>query len=135
MALWGPKLSHIWPASYTGVTFASKRALQAMTARQTRAIARRPAHLTHITNEQVREILHAEDPFVTLTRQGEKMQRKLEQIAADHPQDIRGIDIAREQLQHVMATFRTEESREATAKSDPAGEEAEYKCQHCDKGF
>ena len=118
----------------TGATYTSKRSLQAMTARQTRAIARRPAHLTHVTNEQVKEILHAEDPFVTLTRQGDDLLGKLNRIAREHPQDIRGQDQAREQLQYVLTTLRQEE-RTNTSPTRPEEEAADYKCQHCEKSY
>ena len=118
----------------TGATYTSKRSLQAMTARQTRAIARRPAHLTHVTNEQVKEILHAEDPFVTLTRQGDDLLGKLNRIAREHPQDIRGQDQAREQLQYVLTTLR-QEARANTSPTRPEEEAAEYKCQHCEKSY
>ena len=105
-----------------------------MTARQTRAIARRPAHLTHITNEQVRTILHAEDPFVALTRQGDTLLSKLDKIAREKPQDIRGLDLAREQLQHVLTTLRQEEHA-MVSPTRPEEEAEEYKCQHCEKSF
>ena len=75
-----------------------------MTARQIRAIASRPAHLTHVTNEEVRSILHAEDPVTTLVRQGADLLGKLDRIARDNPQDIRGQTQAREQLQYVEHT-------------------------------
>ena len=118
----------------TGVTFTSKRSLQAMTARQIRAIARRPAHLTHVTNDQVRAILHAEDPSATLARQGTDLLGKLNRIAREHPQDIRGQDQAREQLQYVLSTLRQEE-RQSTAPTGPEEETQAYKCQHCDKSY
>ena len=118
----------------TGATYTSKRSLQAMTARQTRAIARRPAHLTHVTNEQIKEILRAEDPFVTLTRQGDDLLGKLNRIAREHPQDIRGQDQAREQLQYVLTTLRQEE-RANTSPTRPEEEAAEYKCQRCEKSY
>ena len=118
----------------TGVTYTSKRSLQAMTARQTRAIARRPAHLTRITNEQVKAILHAEDPFVALTRQGDNLLRKLNQIAREQPQDIRGQDQAREQLQYVLTTLRQEEHA-TVSPTRPEEEAADYKCQRCEKSF
>ena len=118
----------------TGATYTSRRSLQAMTARQTRAIARRPAHLTHVTNEQVKEILHAEDPFVTLTRQGDDLLGKLNRIAREHPQDIRGQDQAREQLQYVLTTLRQEE-RANTSPTRPEEEAAEYKCHRCEKSY
>ena len=64
---------HIWRAGVlsaatygllsVGVTGTSKRSLQAMASRQMRAIARRPAHLTHLTNAQVRQALNAEEPL------------------------------------------------------------------------
>ena len=101
---------------------------------QTRAIARRPAHLTHVTNEQVKEILRAEDPFVTLTRQGDDLLGKLNRIAREHPQDIRGQDQAREQLQYVLTTLRQEE-RTNTSPTRPEEEAADYKCQHCEKSY
>ena len=87
----------------TGVTYTSKRSLQAMTARQTRAIPRRPA--------QVRTILHAEDPFVALTRQGDTLLSKLDKIAREKPQDRRGLDLAREQLQHVLTILQRRRKR------------------------
>ena len=82
--------SAIYGLLATGVTFTSKRSLQAMTARQIRAIARRPAHLTHVTNEEVRSILHAEDPVTTLVRQGTDLLCKLERIARDYPRTSEG---------------------------------------------
>ena len=119
----------------TGVTYTSRRSLKAMTARQTRAIARRPAHLTRITNEQVRTILHAEEPFVALMRQGDTMLSKLDKIAREKPQDIRGLDLAREQLRHVLTTIRQEEHHAVVSPTMPEEEADEYKCQHCEKSF
>ena len=45
---------------------------QAMASRQMRAIARRPAHVSHLTNAQVRQALNAEEPLAALHAQGEK---------------------------------------------------------------
>ena len=70
---------HIWRAGVlsaatygllsVGVTGASKRSLQAMASRQMRAIARRPAHLSQLTNAQVRQALNAEEPLAALHAQ------------------------------------------------------------------
>ena len=116
----------------TGVTYTSKRSLQAMTARQTRAIARRPAHLTHITNDQVRAILHAEDPFDALTRQGDTLLSRLNQIAVERPLDIRGQNQAREQLQHPKTGRASHGHSRATGSR---GQAADYKCPRCDKCY
>ena len=105
-----------------------------MTARQIRAIARRPAHLTHVTNEEVRSMLHAEDPVTTLVRQGTDLLCKLERIARDYPQDIRGQPQAREQLQYVLSTLRQDE-HQSVSPTRPETETQAYKCPQCDKGY
>ena len=118
----------------TGVTFTSKKSLQAMTARQIRAIARRPAHLTHVTNEEVRSILHAEDPVATLIKQGTDLLGKLERLARDRPQDIRSQPQAREQLQYVLGTLRKEE-HQTVSPTRPEAADQTYKCSQCDKSY
>ena len=57
-----------------------KRALLATAARQMRAIARCPAHLTHVLNEQVQ------------------------------PNDFRGMQFVREQLEYVLSRLGPSES-------------------------
>ena len=118
----------------TGVTFTSKKSLQAMTARQIRAIARRPAHLTHVTNEEVRSVLHAEDPVTTLIKQGTDLLGKLERLARDRPQDIRSQPQAREQLQYVLGTLRKEE-HQSVSPTRPEAADQTYKCSQCDKSY
>ena len=91
-----------------GVTGASKRSLQAMASRQMRAIARRPAHLTRLTNAQVRQALNAEEPLAALHAQGEKYLQKLNEVARLQPDDIRGQESSRLQLEYALSTLQPE---------------------------
>ena len=109
---------HIWRAGVlsaatygllsVGVTGTSKRSLQAMASRQMRAIARRPAHLTHLTNAQVRQALNAEEPLAALHAQGEKYLQKLNEVARLQPDDIRGQESSRLQLEYALSTLQPE---------------------------
>ena len=119
----------------TGVTYTSKRSLQAMAARQVRAIAKRPAHLTHITNEQVRTILHADDPLDALARQGDNLLAKLIRIRQDNPADIRGSQSSIEQLQYVLDTIKQAADDNTNTPAQQENEVNEFKCQHCEKSY
>ena len=81
-----------------------------------RAIARRPAHLTHLTNAQVRQALNAEEPLAALHAQGEKYLQKLNEVARLQPDDIRGQESSRLQLEYALSTLqRTRATRRRDA--------------------
>ena len=90
--------------------------------------AKKPAHLTLVTNEQIQKHLNAEDPLQALAHQGQRMHDALEKVAAECPSDIRALPQVRAQLalainslQSVSAGEQLPEDKE----SDP------YTCPHC----
>ena len=101
-----------------GVTGASKRSLQAMASRQMRAIARRPAHLSHLTNAQVRQALNAEEPLAALHAQGEKYLQKLNEVARLQPDDIRGQESSRLQLEYALSALLPFQCQQCHKKYD-----------------
>ena len=136
---------HIWRAGVlsaatygllsVGVTGTSKRSRQAMASRQMRAIARRPAHLTHLTNAQVRQALNAEEPLAALHAQGEKYLQKLNEVARLQPDDIRGQESSRLQLEYALRTLQPEPEPPAGGMPTEAPEACRFQCQHCHKKY
>ena len=118
-----------------GVTSTSKRSLQAMASRQMRAIARRPAHLTHLTNAQVRQALNAEEPLAALHAQGEKYLQRLHEVARLQPDDIRGQESSRLQLAYALSTLQVEPEPPAGGLPTEAPEASQFRCQHCHKKY
>ena len=113
----------------------SKRSLQAMASRQMRAIARRPAHLTRLTSAQVRQALNAEEPLAALHAQGEKYLQKLNEVARLQPDDIRGQESSRLQLEYALSTLQPEPEPPAGGMPTEAPEACRFQCQHCHKKY
>ena len=72
----------------TGLTTTGCTRLRQMASRQMRAIAKLPAHLTHVPNAQVRAILGAPDMVQQLHDAGGRHLTNLEKISEATPQDI-----------------------------------------------
>ena len=136
---------HVWRAGVlsaatygllsVGVTGASKRSLQAMASRQMRAIARRPAHVSHLTNAQVRQALNAEEPLAALHAQGEKYLQKLNEVARLQPDDIRGQESSRQQLEYALSTLLPEPEPPTGGMPTEAPEAGRFQCQQCHKKY
>ena len=115
-----------------GVRPTGRKHLRAMAARQMRAIAKKPAHLTLVTNEQIQKHLNAEDPLQALAQQGQRMHDALELVAAECPSDIRALPQVRAQLAlaiHSLQSVSAGEQLPGDKESDP------YTCPHCNLQF
>ena len=118
----------------SGLTTTGCSRLRQMASRQVRAIARLPAHLTHVSNVQVRAQLGAPDVIQMLHDAGGRRLAQLHDINAQDPQDIRGHEIAVEQLRHVLTTYKLDTDA-SQHLSQPAVEDFQIKCDICGQGF
>ena len=119
----------------TGLTATGCTKLRQMALRQTRAIARLPAHLTHVPNVQIRALLGAPDVIQQLHDAGGRHLANLTRISEATPQDIRCHDIAVSQLRHVLTTYKLETDVTPTQPSMPDQETYGIKCDVCGLGF
>ena len=55
-----------------GLNFTSATKLRAMASGQMRAIAKLPAHITHVSNDSVRKLFRTQDVILTLREQAEE---------------------------------------------------------------
>ena len=99
-----------------------------MAARQTRAIAKLPAHLTHVPNVQIRALLGAPDVVQQLHDAGGRHLAHLTDIQSTTPQDIRCHAIALTQLRHVLTTYKLDTDAVGQSPSVPAEETYSIKC-------
>ena len=118
----------------SGLTATGCSKLRQMASRQTRAIARLPAHLTHVPNVQVRALLGAPDVIQQLLDAGSRHPTQLQELQTSEPQDIRCHDIAVTQLRHVLTTFKLEIDA-SQSPSAPPQEAFNVKCDICGLGF
>ena len=119
----------------TGLTTTGCTRLRQMASRQTRAIARLPARLTHVPNVQVRALLGAPDVVQQLHDAGGRHLAKLVKISETTPQDIRCHDIAVTHLRHVLTTFKLETDAAPSQPHQPDRETYGIKCDVCGLGF
>ena len=118
----------------SGLTTTGCSRLRQMASRQTRAIARLPAHLTHVPNVQVRAQLGAPDVVQMLHDAGGRRLTQLHEIRAQDPQDIRGHEIAVAHLRYVLTTYKLDTDA-GQQLSQPPVEEYHIKCDICGQGF
>ena len=117
-----------------GMQYTGKAALRGMASRQMRAIARRPAHITHVSNEEICRLLHAQEPITALYKQGAAMADRLDCLASTDVEDIRGAQEVREQLRFVLDTMQ-DKAGEEQPQSTEQGEVVRHQCPHCERGF
>ena len=91
----------------TGVTVTGRAQLLAMAARQLRALAGRPAHLTHENNESIRKRFGCIELTEELYKSATSRHKELLELRRTQPENIVTKDIAIKQLEHAMATFQT----------------------------
>ena len=90
----------------TGLTVTGRTQLLAMAARQLRALAGKPAHLTHETNESIRQRFGCAELTEDLFQSATRRHKELLEIRRTQPENIVTRDIAIQQLEQAMATFR-----------------------------
>ncbi|CAE7630380.1 Pol, partial [Symbiodinium necroappetens] len=105
----------------TGVTVTGRAQLLAMAARQLRALAGRPAHLTHETNESIRRRFGCVELTEELYKSAASRRKELLELRRTQPENIVTRDIAIQQLEHAMATFQTIVPVESPARGGAEG--------------
>ena len=100
----------VWSSASYGLTATGIRPkgvarIRAMAARQVRAISGKPAHLTFVSNAEIRQMFDMTPVVEQLHQQAKKKLQELELLANTHPSDIRGHPLAVEQLRQVIAEF------------------------------
>ena len=90
----------------TGLTVTGRNQLLAMAARQLRALAGKPAHLTHVTNESIRQQFGCAELTEDLLKSAASRHKELLELRRTQPENIVARDIAVQQLEYAMATFR-----------------------------
>ena len=85
-----------------GLTTSGKTQLKAMVSRQLRAIAAMPAHLTHVTNLEVRAQFGFPDILEQIHTQACKHHAKLAELQAHQPNNICVQPVAMQQLREVI---------------------------------
>ena len=118
----------------SGLTATGCCKLRQMASRQTRAIARLPAHLTHVSNVQVRARLGAPDVVQMLHDAGGRRLTQLQDLLTQEPQDIRCHEIAVAQLRYVLTTFELDTDA-GQSPSPPQQDSYSIKCDICGLGF
>ena len=87
------------------------------------------------TNAQVRQALNAEEPLAALRAQGEKYLQKLNEVARLQPDDIRGQESSRLQLEYALSALQPEPEPPAGGMPTEAPEACRFQCQHCHKKY
>ena len=77
------------------------------------------------------EALNAEEPLAALHAQGEKYLQKLNEVARLQPDDIRGQESSRLQLEYALSTLQPEPEPPAGGMPTEAPEACRFQCQHC----
>ena len=111
--------------------------LRATTSRQARAIAHLPAHITHVSNAEVRERLGSNDVVEAIRAQAEAKRSSLAQLQASNPLSICVRPLALEQLDYVIHGLKDEQRPDQAAQAPiaPPPAAAQVKCDICGKPF
>ena len=128
--------SVVWPTlafglAEVGLTLESARALKAWYAFKVRSVLNKPAHVTHMTTNELYELYSIEDPVVKLERLQENRYAHLNAQQAVSP-GITNSGVAIQQAQDQLSNLRQ-------YKNLPESEAAEgtpvVPCRHCDGSF
>ena len=74
-------------------------------------------------------------PLAALRAQGEKYLQKLNEVARLQPDDIRGQESSRLQLEYALSTLQPEPEPPAGGMPTEAPEACRFQCQHCHKKY
>ena len=117
-----------------GLTTTGKTQLQAMVSRQLRAIASVPAHITHVTNSEVRDQFGFQDILLQLHDQACKHYHKLEELKTLQPGNICVQPVAIQQLHEVIQDLARREQQGNLMEIRPSMTES-VTCPECGLDF
>ena len=117
-----------------GLTATGKTQLQAMISRQLRAIAAVPAHITHVTNSEVRDQFGFKDILQQLYDQACKHCQQLEELQALQPGHICVQPVALQQLHEVIQDLAPQEQKGHPMEIRPSMTES-VTCPECGLAF